>query len=252
MLAIPQLSSTVYLRPSVRSSSSSSNSRTNSSSCFWLLCAALAALLPAATDAGFFDYFRPEWPTESSRTSLDTVPTVPYELAAPDEQFIRDGAKLIGAPLGQLDMCHQRVVLALRRSCADLGAEQLGKLAVMLLNCQSDSEGRPLYVCTDAMSLAQCTQPMDTDTWNAYHLITNRAKAVCASVRQDQFRGLTELTVNRLMAAARDQAALMQSVTGGQERLQAATQRSLDALGDNNERLMQQQQEMMQASDQHR
>lgn len=40
---------------------------------------------------------------------------------------------------------------------------------------------------------------MDPDTWNAYHLITNRAKAICAAVRQEQFRGLTEMTVNKLM-----------------------------------------------------
>lgn len=40
---------------------------------------------------------------------------------------------------------------------------------------------------------------MDANTWNTYHLITNRAKAVCAAIRQEQFRGLTEITVNKLM-----------------------------------------------------
>lgn len=44
---------------------------------------------------------------------------------------------------------------------------------------------------------------MDSDTWNAYHLITNRAKAICTSVRQDQFRGLTEMTVNKLMKSGK-------------------------------------------------
>lgn len=210
------------------------------------------AYLPTAVHAGIFDYFIP---TRNPTTALDdsALPTVPYELAATDEQFIRDGAQLIGVgQLSGLDMCHQRVVLVLRKSCADLSAEQLGKLAVMLLNCQSDSEKRPLFACTDAMSLQQCTEPMDANTWNAYHLVTNRAKAVCTTVRHDQFRGLTEMTVNRLMEAARDQVQLMQSVTSGQERLHEATQRSLDALGDNNGRLIDQQQEMLRVSEEHR
>lgn len=89
--------------------------------------------------------------------------------------------------------------MKLRKSCHELNAEQLGKLAVMLLNCQSVSEGRRLFECTGTMSLKDCTQGMDSDTWNAYHLVTNRAKAVCVASRQEQFRGLTELTVNKLM-----------------------------------------------------
>lgn len=44
---------------------------------------------------------------------------------------------------------------------------------------------------------------MDGDTWNAYHLITNRAKAICTSIRQEQFRGLTEMTVNKLMKSGK-------------------------------------------------
>lgn len=40
---------------------------------------------------------------------------------------------------------------------------------------------------------------MDGEAWNTYHIFTNRAKSVCTTIRQDQFRGLTELTVNKLM-----------------------------------------------------
>lgn len=101
--------------------------------------------------------------------------------------------------MSELDVCHHRVIMKLRKSCSELNAEQLGKLAVMLLNCQSYSEGRSMFKCTETMSLKDCTQGMDSDTWNAYHLVTNRAKAVCVAIRQDQFRGLTELTVNKLM-----------------------------------------------------
>lgn len=55
-----------------------------------------------------------------------------------------------------------------------------------------------------SQSLKDCTLGMDANTWNAYHLITNRAKAVCASIRQDQFRGLSEITVNKLMQSGKE------------------------------------------------
>lgn len=124
---------------------------------------------------------------------------MPYELTTNDEKFLQEAIKLIGSPVSELDVCHHRVILKLRKSCSELNAEQLGKLSVMLLNCQSNSEGRVMYECSENMNLKDCTLGMDSDTWNAYHLITNRAKAVCAAVRQEQFRGLTEITVNKLM-----------------------------------------------------
>lgn len=46
---------------------------------------------------------------------------------------------------------------------------------------------------------------MDADMWNAYHLMSNRARAVCYAARNTQFRALTELTVNKLMQSARSQ-----------------------------------------------
>jgi len=46
---------------------------------------------------------------------------------------------------------------------------------------------------------------MDADMWNAYHLISNRARAVCYAARNTQFRALTELTVNKLMQSAHSQ-----------------------------------------------
>ena len=45
---------------------------------------------------------------------------------------------------------------------------------------------------------------MDPDTWNAYHVISNRARAVCYSVRQTEFRIKTEVTINSLASSARE------------------------------------------------
>ena len=42
----------------------------------------------------------------------------------------------------------------LKKACNDISEEELAKLSVALLNCQSDSEGRPTYSCTvDMVSL---------------------------------------------------------------------------------------------------
>lgn len=130
---------------------------------------------------------------------VEILPIIPYELAEKDERFLQEAAKYIGATMSKLDKCHHRVIMTLKESCYELNSETLGKLSVMLLNCQSHAEGRQIFECTDTMTLKECTIPMDPDTWNAYHLITNRAKAICSAVRQDQFRGLTEMTVNKLM-----------------------------------------------------
>lgn len=112
----------------------------------------LALLLPAGASAGLFDYFIPNRDASVAPTDIGSaMPSVPYELSEMDEKFIQEGAKLIGASMSQLDVCHHRVILTLKKSCRDMNAEQLGKLAVMLLNCQSDSEGRALYECTGTM-----------------------------------------------------------------------------------------------------
>uniref|UniRef100_A0A182JB97 Protein brambleberry n=1 Tax=Anopheles atroparvus TaxID=41427 RepID=A0A182JB97_ANOAO len=185
-------------------------------------------------------------------TAVDTYPGVPYELSDGDENFIREASKWIGMNLSKLDLCHHRIILKLKKTCHELNAEQMGKLSVMLLNCQSDSEGRPLYACTDEMSLRQCTERMDPDTWNAYHLITNRAKAVCASVRHEQFRGLTELTVNKLMSTAHEQIRMMDELAGNQRQLQSVTKEAVDEMVGNNERIMTQQGDILKISEVHR
>ena len=54
-------------------------------------------------------------------------------------------------------------------------------------------------------TLADCTREMDGPTWNAYQIVGNRARAMCYATQQDQFRRLTEMTVNDLVSAANDQ-----------------------------------------------
>ncbi|XP_055595220.1 protein brambleberry-like [Uranotaenia lowii] len=200
----------------------------------------------------FVDYIWPSSENSNPDTAVDTLPGVPYELAEGDEAFLREASKWIGNNLSKLDFCHHRVILKLKNSCNQLNAEEIGKLAVMLLNCQSDSEGRRIYPCTEQMSLKECTSNMDPDTWNAYHLVTNRAKAVCASVRHDQFRGLTELTVNKLMSTAHEQITMMGQLAENQKELQSVTQEAIDEMSANNDRIISQQGDIMRLSETHR
>lgn len=142
--------------------------------------------------------------------------------------------------------------MTLKKSCSELNSDQLGKLAVMLLNCQSYTEGRMLYECNEKMTLKDCTTKMDGEAWNTYHLMTNRARAVCAIIRQEQFRGLTEMTVNKLMNTAHDQIDIMKSLAQDQEKMKDYATTALNDLSGKNEEILSQQSEMIKMTDAHR
>lgn len=105
--------------------------------------------------------------------------------------------------------------------------EQMAKMAVMLLNCQSVVEGRQIYPCTETMSLQDCTYEMDSIAWNTYHIMSNRARAVCYYVRNVQFRGLTEQTVNQLMHSAQMQIIKLHEIATDQKGLHDVTKETL-------------------------
>lgn len=46
---------------------------------------------------------------------------------------------------------------------------------------------------------------MDESTWNAYHIVSNRVRAVCYNLRQQQFTIKTELSVNKLVQSTVEQ-----------------------------------------------
>lgn len=157
-----------------------------------------------------------------------------YEVPEFDEKFLQEAEKLLRPNSdSEIDRCHQRVIMKLNRHCNELSSEQLGKLSVMILNCQANAEGRKVFPCTTDMTLKQCTVEMDPNTWNVYHQITNRAKAICVSTRQDQFRGLTELTVNKLMQAAQSQLNMMKDLLDNQNRLNQINKENIDEINEN-------------------
>ncbi|WAR15451.1 BMBL-like protein [Mya arenaria] len=113
-----------------------------------------------------------------------------FEVQTADDKFLQ--LKDVIENLSELDSCNHIVVYKLKKRCGDLSEEDLGKLAVQLLNCQSSE-------------LAECTKDMDSTTWNSYQIVNNRARALCYATQQQQFRRLAEVTVNELMSSAHGQ-----------------------------------------------
>lgn len=206
---------------------------------------------PVEADVGQFftniqSYF---WGTQDVSTELDPDFNyrIPYELSPVDEKFIAEAAKLTGVELSRLDSCQHAVVLKLQTDCDKMNDEMVAKMAVALLNCQSLVEGRKMYPCTSAMSLKDCTTSMDADTWNTYHLMTNRVKAVCYSIRQIHFRGLTEQTINKLMHTSLTQLKSLGDIATKQENLKNLAVETMETLERKNSDLMQQHEDMSKA-----
>ncbi|RXG56655.1 Protein brambleberry [Armadillidium vulgare] len=178
-------------------------------------------------------------------TSISSVP-VPFEWKSMDEDFINEVSKFT-TKMSDLDICHHQVVLHLRKSCADLTEEEISKVAVNLLNCQSTVEKRRIYPCTDDMSLSDCTSEMDQDTWNAYHIISNRVRAVCYHFRQQQFTAKTEMTVNKLVHSTEEQIDAMKLLEVSQSNLKDVTSETLESLKSGHMILEKQQEELSSA-----
>ncbi|XP_057698178.1 protein brambleberry isoform X2 [Corythoichthys intestinalis] len=155
------------------------------------------------------------------------VKDVQFEISTADEKFLAEAKRM---ELSLLDRCHHRVVAQLKASCERLSEEELAKLGVALFNCQAQIEGRKTYQCTEQMSIKECTANMDSDTWNAYHIVSNRARAVCYATRQQLFRRRAEDTVNTLISATSSQLSAMEDLKDGQLELREMTAASLEKL----------------------
>lgn len=97
------------------------------------------------------------WSKPAEETTVliaDGVPlvSIPYESMTEDEKFLREAAKLTDIQISSpLETCQHKVVMKIRTSCGEMTEEELAKLSVNLLNCQSSVEGRKLFPCTDEM-----------------------------------------------------------------------------------------------------
>ncbi|KAI4465757.1 protein gamete expressed 1 [Holotrichia oblita] len=189
--------------------------------------------------------FNKEQPTEAIVGEFNKG--VLYEVSTVDEKFISEAAKLTGVALSELDKCQQRIILQLNKGCNQMNDEDVSKMAVMLLNCQSSIEGRRVYHCTHEMAIKECTKNMDPDTWNTYHLMTNRVRAVCYTARQSQFIGLTEHTINKLVDTTRSQVHTLDKLVNDQKDLQHLAEDTLESVKQGHSTLSEQQKDLQRA-----
>ena len=68
---------------------------------------------------------------------------------------------------------------------------------------------------------------MDATTWNAYHIISNRARSVCYSIQQQRFRKQTEVAVNKLSESTLKQLHAVQELETKHQMIKDFTQESL-------------------------
>lgn len=85
----------------------------------------------------------------------DGVPliAIPYEMLTEDEKFLKEASKLVTdiQVSSPLEICQHKVVMKIKTSCSSMTEEELAKLSVNLLNCQSATEGRKVFPCSDEM-----------------------------------------------------------------------------------------------------
>ncbi|XP_070562103.1 protein brambleberry-like isoform X3 [Ptychodera flava] len=172
----------------------------------------------------------------------------PFEMKTVDEKFIASAQQYL-SELSELDVCHHKVVSQLKSSCNDINEEEVSKLGVALLNCQSQAEGRQTYTCTEDMGIGECTSGMDSNTWNAYHIISNRVRAVCYSARQQQFQYRTQHAVNQLAMTAEQQLHHVKQLQDSHEDLQESTDKVIEKMANGQEELMSEQEKLK--SEQH-
>lgn len=172
---------------------------------------------------------------------------VQFEMTIADEKFLAEAKQMVLSPL---DTCHQRVIAQLKSSCESLSEQQLAKLGVVLFNCQAESEGRRTYPCMEEMTIKECTAEMDPDTWNAYHIVSNRARSVCYATRQMLFRRKAEHTVNALISTATSQLDAMKDLKEGQLELRRMTSASLDKVLEGHSALQAQQSKLYEEQEQ--
>ncbi|XP_069119342.1 protein brambleberry-like [Argopecten irradians] len=209
----------------------------NYHTCFLLI----VCLTPSSV--GLLDWF---FGSETSRSNGKIRGLVPknanFEMQSTDEQFLTEFSKYlmeteIESPLG---LCFHKVIYryTAKTKCSQLTEEEMSKLAVHLLNCQSQSENRPIFSCTDTMTLGRCTENMDGSTWNAYHLMNNRARAMCYATQQQHFRKMTEMAVTKLAISAKHQLQAMDSLEKGQETLHSLTTETVQKLYESQQDLL--------------
>lgn len=78
---------------------------------------------------------------------------------------------------------------------------------------------------------------MDSNMHQTYSFMTHRAIGICSALKQDQFRALSEITVNRLMQSAHAQAKSINEALKNQRRLNEMEIENIKEFSENNDKI---------------
>ena len=81
----------------------------------------------------------------------------------------------------------------------------------------------------------------------ALQIISNRARSICYTVKQQHFRARAELTVNRLMASSEQQLSTLATISQTQEQLKAVADNTIEQLESGHQQIASDQQQLKQA-----
>eukprot|EP01137_Pigoraptor_chileana_P007712 Opistho-2@53645 len=140
--------------------------------------------------------------------------------------------------------CQLRILDGLRKSCSSMSEEEISKVGVNLFSCQSEMEGRPAFPCTADMTIAECTSPMDAATWNAYHIVSMRARDICLHLQSELFRLQTEATINGLRVSAASMVGSLSRLREVQEEAREAALEGIAELREGNTAIADKQREL--------
>ncbi|KAG5681707.1 hypothetical protein PVAND_011117 [Polypedilum vanderplanki] len=187
----------------------------------------------------FFSDVKSLWPKHHDLEAYQSkkLTDIRFELPVESEEFLKEGLELINAPKESLDLCTHRVILQLKKNCNQLSQNDISKLAVMLMNCELESEGRTTYPCKPEMTIAQCTLPFDNSLQMMYAITKNRALSICAALKHEQFRMATESAVNHLMKLAVSQSQVAQESLQNQRRVNEISLQNMQEFQENHDKI---------------
>ena len=94
--------------------------------------------------------------------------------------------------------CWKEAVSRIDASCKDLTDLQQSRLAVEFANCHLDKSNRLTYPCTNAMTIAQCTENMDPVAFQTYTEFFTHTGHICYFLQSQLWQERTENVITKL------------------------------------------------------
>lgn len=78
---------------------------------------------------------------------------------------------------------------------------------------------------------------MDAEAYKVYNFMVNRASGACSAIKQEQFRALTEITINRMMQLTQSQLTAMHEALQNQQKFNEIEIANFEGLNENEEKI---------------